>query len=185
MKLRQAQVHSVFPLSDSEIAGFGLIKDVAGEPSFVVRVLMPRDITKHGSWTTTYLLTSLIIVTAVFGVVTLVVLEKMMINRLMSLEAELRAISQANRADLRVTVSGSDEITKVACSINIALESLEAGANELRNSRDTIHALLNASSDAAVLMDRNGRFLAMNDATATALGSSKEELDESPMPFPR
>ncbi len=176
MKLRQAQEHSVFPLSDSEIAGFGLIKDVAGEPSFVVRVLMPRDITKHGSWTINYLLTSLIIVTAVFGVVTLVVLEKMMISRLMSLEAELRAISQANRADLRVTVSGSDEITKVACSINIALESLEAGANELRNSRDTIHALLNASSDAAVLMDRNGRFLAMNDATATALGSSKDAL---------
>ena len=176
MKLRQAPEHNVFPLSESEIAGFGLIKDVSGEPSFVVRVLMPRDITKHGSWTTTYLLTSLIIVTAVFGLVTLVVLEKVMINRLLSLETQLRSISQSNRTDLRVTVSGSDEITKVAVGINHALESLEAGANELRNSRDTIHALLNASSDAAVLMDRNGRFLAMNDATATALGSSKDAL---------
>ena len=175
-QLREAREHSVFPLSDSEIAGFGLIKDVAGDPSFVVRVMMPRDITKHGSWTTTYLLVSLILVTTVFGVVTLIVLEKMMVNRLLSLEAELRSISQSSRMDLRVTVSGSDEITKVAKGINHALESLEAGSNELRNSRDTINALLNASSDAAVLMDRNGRFLAMNDATAKALGSSKEAL---------
>lgn len=175
---------TVAPVSDSDIAGFTTIKDVSGTPSLAVKVLMSRDITQHGAWTTVYLLFSLILVTGAFGIVTLVVLEKMIISRLLGLESELRSIEQSDEPNLRVTVEGSDEITKVATQINKVLESVENSENELRNSRDTIQALLNASSDAALLLDKHGNLLAMNEATAKALGESAGSLiGRSPLDF--
>ena len=183
-ELAKSPDKSVFPVSESEIAGFATINDVSGAPSLVVKVLMPRDITRHGAWTTNYLLISLMIATAVFGIVTLAVLERTIISRLLGLESELRLIGESSRTDLRVKTEGSDEITQVARQINQALDSVESSAIELRNSRDTIQALLNASSDAAVLLDRSGRFLAMNRAIETALGASSETLlGRSPLEF--
>ena len=175
---------TVVPVSESEIAGFTTINDVSGSPSLAVKVLMQRDITQHGAWTTVYLLFSLVLITGVFGVVTLVVLEKMIISRLLGLESELRSIGQSNEQNCRVTVEGADEITKVANQINHVLESIENSEKELRNSRDTIQALLDASSDAAVLLDKSGNLLAMNEATAKALGESPNLLiGRSPTEF--
>ena len=168
--------NTVISESDDYIAGFAVIKDVQGDPSLLLKVLMPRDIARHGAWTTNYLLISLTIVTAIFGVVTLVVIERLVLSRLLALESELRTIGESKRTDLRVSVSGSDEITKLATSINQALQSVEKSAEEIRNNSDTIKALLNASLDIAILVDRKGRFLAMNEATAKALNSEIDSL---------
>lgn len=175
-ELSKEDKFSVFPISDSEIAGFGTIKDVSGDASLIVKVLMPRDITQHGAWTTIYLVFSLVLVTVGFGLVTLVVLEKMIVSRLLGLESELRLIGESGRTDLRVTENGSDEISKLANQVNEVLQSVETSKNELRNSLDTIQALLNASSDAAVLLESDGRFLAMNESTARALDSDMDSL---------
>lgn len=184
LNIVKGEEKTVVPVSETQIAGFAAIRDVQGESPLIARVMMSRDITSHGAWTLTYLFISLLLITTVFGFVTLVVLEKMIIARLLGLESELASISHSGRTDQRVTVDGSDEITNVARRINDALQAVETSADELRVSRDTIQALMNASSDAATLVDRNGRLLAMNEATAQALGADMEDLvGRSPLDF--
>lgn len=47
---------------------------------------------------------------------------------------------------------------------------------ELRQSRDILEALLNASSEAAFLLDRDGRFLALNQTTAERFNRSVADM---------
>ncbi len=47
---------------------------------------------------------------------------------------------------------------------------------DLRNSKETIEALLNASTDLAFLLDTNGNFLSVNQALAARLGKTADEL---------
>jgi sensor domain CHASE-containing protein len=83
----------VRPLSDQTSAGYTLVKDIYGNPALVLRVDLPRAIYAQSQISTYYLVLSLLVVGLVYGGVTLLLLERLVLSRLALFSTRLRQIS--------------------------------------------------------------------------------------------
>ena len=93
----------------------------------------------------------------------------------------------------RISLKGRDEIGELAASLNSMLDSLEKTTvsrnllmeevaerkrteNALRQSEETTRALLNATSDSAILIDTEGTIFAINEIAVHRLGKIKNNV---------
>lgn len=91
----------VRPLNEHSIAGYALLKDIYGMPILVLKAYMPRDIYEQGRTTIRYFVLSLLASGLVFGVVVMLLLEKLVLSRLTSLSKSLSNVG-ANSDSRRV-----------------------------------------------------------------------------------
>ncbi|HAA31214.1 MAG TPA: histidine kinase [Cyanobacteria bacterium UBA8553] len=138
---RQAPI-KIQPLSADAIAGYTLLRDIYGKPAVLLRVDMPRDIYKQGQTSLFYLILSLLSVGIVFGGGTLLLLEKMVLSRLANLSTSVERIGTSSDLSMRVLVSGNDELTSLANTINSMLVALESSAKKLAAEREKAERLL-------------------------------------------
>jgi len=113
------------PLNDDVIAGYTLVRDIYGNPAFLLRVTLPRPIYEQGRVSTQYQLISLLVVGVVFGVVTLILLEKLVLSRLARLSADVSRIGTSEDLSVRVAMTGQDELAHLVGEINGMLDALE------------------------------------------------------------
>ncbi len=78
-------------------------------------------------------------------------------------------LTSSVRTDANGTVTGYEGIIRDVTELKRATE-------DLKQSKETLEATLNATTDFAFLLDREGRFLALNKRTAEERGSSVDEL---------
>jgi signal transduction histidine kinase/DNA-binding response OmpR family regulator len=152
--VRSALLHGspsvVQPLSEHEIAGYTLVRDIYGNPALLLRVTLPRPIYEQGRVSTQYQLASLLIVGVVFGIVTLLLLEKLVLSRLARLSADVSRIGTSGDLSVRVAMTGRDELADLAGEINGTLDSLEHAQAE----RQRAEAALYQAKEAAEAANR-------------------------------
>lgn len=124
----------VRPLDQESIAGYALVKDIYGRPSLVLRADMPRDIYQQGTASVAYLILSIVGAGVVFGLVTILLLEKQVLSRLSRLSKSVRRIGTAADASERVSIAGTDELASLAGTINNMLEALQKSQQEVKAS---------------------------------------------------
>lgn len=122
----------VQPLSEQAIAGYTLIEDISGYPALVLRVDAPRDIYQQGQTVISYLILTIVGVSLAFGLVTILLLEKQVLSRLSYLSKRVSDIGTGGKISARVSVPGSDELSKLGATINGMLAALEQSETELR-----------------------------------------------------
>jgi len=122
----------VQPLSEQAIAGYTLIEDISGYPTLVLRVDAPRDIYQQGQSTISYVILTIVGVSLAFGLVTILLLEKQVLSRLSYLSRSVSDIGTGGKISARVSVPGSDELSKLGATINGMLAALEQSETELR-----------------------------------------------------
>lgn len=120
------------PLSEQSIAGYTLIGDISGRPALMLRVDAPRDIYQQGQSTISYLILTIVGVSLTFGLVTLLLLEKQVLSRLSYLSRNVSDIGTSGKLSARVSVPGSDELSRLGATINGMLAALEQSETELR-----------------------------------------------------
>ena len=120
------------PLSEQSIAGYTLIKDISGRPALMLRVDAPRDIYQQGQSAISYLILTIVGVSLAFGLVTLLLLEKQVLSRLSYLSRNVSDIGTSGKLSARVSVPGSDELSRLGATINGMLAALEQSETELR-----------------------------------------------------
>lgn len=120
----------VKPVDDRTVAGYTLINDIYGKPALVLQAETPRTIREQGENTIRYLVWSVLAVGLVFGAVTLLLLEKLVLARLAKLNREVSQIGSAGDLAQRVSAIGDDELTNLASSINHMLVSLQQYEHE-------------------------------------------------------
>ncbi|MCT7957802.1 adenylate/guanylate cyclase domain-containing protein [Laspinema palackyanum] len=130
------------PLSQEWMAGYSLLRDIYGNPAVLLELNIPRDIYHQGQASSRYMIVSLAIVGVVFGVCTLLLLEKMVLARLSSLSQDVKQIDHCRDLALRVSVSGKDELSSLAQTINAMLETLESSTKALEIEREKAESLL-------------------------------------------
>ncbi|MDX2212891.1 MAG: CHASE4 domain-containing protein [Oculatellaceae cyanobacterium bins.114] len=149
----------VEPLSAQTIAGYTLVNDIYGEPALILRIDVPRRIYQEGQLTKNYLVFLLVIVGTVFSSVTLLFLEKLVLNRLLQLSADVRTIGKVGDASLRVTVKGRDELSQLAHQLNRMLNILTDSQQKQRESEVRNRALLDAIPDLILRLRADGTYL--------------------------
>ncbi len=115
----------VQPLNDDTVAGYTLVRDIYGQPALLVQVTLPREIYAQGRASTQYQVWWLLIVGLVFGGVTLLSLEHLVLARLGRLGTEVRRIGTSRDLASRVSQVGRDELAYLAVGINGMLGALE------------------------------------------------------------
>ncbi|MFO8040467.1 MAG: adenylate/guanylate cyclase domain-containing protein [Sodalinema sp.] len=130
------------PLNQQELAGYHWVRDIHGTPQLLLEVTMPRDVYREGRQALGYLLGSLLLVGGVFGVLTVILLERLVLRRLARLSEAVSEIGKSSDLTLRVSTPGTDELSDLGASINGMLEDLEKNAAALGQERETVERLL-------------------------------------------
>ncbi|WP_250121460.1 EAL domain-containing protein [Chroococcidiopsis sp. CCMEE 29] len=130
----------VRPLNKQTVAGYTVIPDIYGKPALLLRVDSPRLIYKQGQASIRYFVFSLLVVGLVFGIGTLLLLEKLVLSRLSRLSADVSSIGTSGELSARVLpVSGRDELSSLASTINEMLAALEEVQHQQRDSEERFH----------------------------------------------
>jgi signal transduction histidine kinase len=132
----------IHPLSATMIAGYTLVNDIHGKPCVVFRVDLPRAIYQQGQTSIRYFLISLLASGAVLGLVILLLLERVILSRLAGLDDSVSQIRNSRDLSSRVTVTGEDELTSLATTINRMLSALQQSAEELRKHQEHLEELV-------------------------------------------
>ncbi|WP_437976364.1 adenylate/guanylate cyclase domain-containing protein [Sorangium sp. So ce295] len=146
----------VHPLGSDRIAGYTVLNDIDGKPALLVRVDNDRAILKMGHDTLRYLVLVTVVVGLVFGGVTLLLLEKLVLYRLARLSREVTEIGGVGDLSARVAMPGTDELSRLTGSINGMLSALEANA---RRQSQQKAALEQAKAAAERAHERSDRLL--------------------------
>lgn len=112
-------------LDSKNIAGYAVLEDIFSRPALLLRINMTRDIYQE-STATLITFTSIIFAACILlGVLTLILLNKMFLKRLLELGNDVRHIGKEKDISKRVATKGNDEISVLANDINNMLKDLE------------------------------------------------------------
>ncbi|MGH7452124.1 MAG: sensor histidine kinase [bacterium] len=167
----------IHPLNADSIAGYAILKNLHGRPELATRVVMPRNIYHQGRASISYFVLALLGSGLAFGVVILLLLEKMVISRFARLSAEVSHIGTSGDHALRTTISGTDELSQLAGAINTMLDSLQRSQEELRN--------LSAHLEFLREEERAGMAREIHDELGQVLSTLKMELGALENHFPK
>lgn len=116
---------------DGAIDGYTLINDIYDQPAVLLHVELPGDIHKQGQRSVLWLIGVVILTGLIFGAVTLLLLQRLVISRVDQLSANVRRIGAKRDFSLRAHVSGRDELLMLATDVNTMLEALEESQQEI------------------------------------------------------
>jgi len=130
----------VQPLDGQHIAGYTLIDDIYVNPALILKVDMPRDIYQEGQLGITYLILAITAVGVVLGGIAALLADKLGLSRLKHLAKTVETIGTSGNISERVSMTGNDEISRLAGNINgmlVALQDLYNKEARLRQELET------------------------------------------------
>ena len=131
--LRADETAFLQPLSDRAIAAYTLIHDVFDEPALILRIDRTRDIYQQGRLTATYFLLSLILIGIIFAAITILLLERILLRRVVRMSRAVSEIGIKGDLAARLPVRGRDEICRLGSSINQTLQALDRSQGALQH----------------------------------------------------
>jgi len=118
------------PLDGDTVAGYTTIEDITGTPVVLLRVETPRGIYQQGVSSNHYFMLSLAGVGIVLAALTLLLLERLVLSRLTRLSRGVEAVGASGDMSARVTIDGTDELSRLGKNINDMLSALQRSAAE-------------------------------------------------------
>jgi len=124
-------------LSDTQAQAFASILDIYGKPSLTVQVDLGRSISQQGrNSMQTFLWVSFLVGLLVI-IVTSYVLNRLIMNRLLSLSSQLQELKDVQGSTKAVAVSGNDELASLGTAINDLLVQLH-NTHDLKRTNSTL-----------------------------------------------
>ena len=124
---------TISPIDSTTLGTYSLIRDIYGKPVIILRISIARDIYAQGTSTTLYFVILLIAAGLIFGLATVLLLEKIVLSRLARLSMRVNDIGRKRDFSARVEIRGQDEIGGLAGNVNGMLEDLEQSQNILHH----------------------------------------------------
>jgi PAS domain S-box-containing protein len=131
---------------------------------------MPREILAQGQVSIALFALSLIAVSIVSGVVTLLLLERIVLSRLARLDADVSAISTSGDISSRLAVVGHDELARLGARINEMLAALELAQEARQQSDERVRMVVNSAPLILLALDLDRRFTLVDGTGLKALG---------------
>jgi PAS domain S-box-containing protein len=178
-KLSEKKPIWVCPLSEESIAGYALINDIYNQPALLLRVDIPREIYRQGQISLLYLLVSVVL--AGIGLVgcTLLLLEGLVLSPLSGLAKAVNYISSSQDLSVRLPVTGEDELSDLAHTINGMLSAIAIAESEQLEEKARYQAVVEQATDCIFLWDaQTKRLLEANTAFRNLLDYSLDEISQ-------
>jgi sensor domain CHASE-containing protein len=132
---------SIQVLDEQTIAASKPFADLDRSASLRLRVEVPRNIYAQGLIGINSFLISLLIAGLVFGGIMIGLLERFVLSRLATLQADVQRIGEQSDLSKRIEITGDDELTHLATSINRMLGAIEQAQTEWRQAEAALQEL--------------------------------------------
>ncbi len=135
------------PVDSHSIRGYELINDIEGKPALILSARLTRSVYEQGKDTELFLMGSVLALGLTFSLVTMFLLEKLVLSRLIGLGRNVESIGARGDLAARLPVVGHDELTEVSDLINRMLQSLERVEQERRQQEERYRAYITQSTE--------------------------------------
>lgn len=122
----------ILPLDSDNIVGYRSLYDIYDNPIAILKVEMARDVYSQAQTTVSYLHTVLLITGIVFIVLFLILLRRIILDRIIILEKTVVNIGKTGDRSRRVAIPGKDELSTLADNVNTMLGSLEKADEKIK-----------------------------------------------------
>ncbi len=167
----------VQPLDRDTIAAYNLLRDVYGKPSVLLKVDMPRTVYRQGEKSLRISFLFLLVASVVFGLTTILLLERIVLARLAELNRSVKKIALSGDPFLRVNLKGNDELGSLAQEINSMLTTLALSQREQAESQERYQKVVEQASEGIFLIDaQTKKIIEANSAFCDLLGYTPEQV---------
>ena len=168
----------VIPVNSSQIAGYSLIRDVNGKDAFILEILQPRDIYQQGLTSTYQYILIVLGAGLLFGVVVLLILDRLVLSRVSSLSQQVHNIGIYTAASHRIHLDGNDEFSSFSREINRMLDTIEKTHDVLMQSEARFRDLTGLLPQIIFEMDTTGNILYVNKAGLEQFGITEQMIGQ-------
>ena len=149
---------------DNYIAGYTLINDINGNPAFVFKVSIPRDVYSQGSKFVTRFHFMQLFMGIVFTVAFVLLIKYLILTRLTALSNAVQVIGSKGEISSRVEIKGKDELSRLGENINSMLESLEKSEAKRQSQNEVIGHIITNTPNGVLAINDSGNITLINDA---------------------
>ncbi|MCX6344340.1 MAG: EAL domain-containing protein [Armatimonadetes bacterium] len=162
-----------FP-NDSTACGYTLLRDTTGKPTALLQTSTNRKVHSQALRSSKYLIFLTTVFIVIFGLLTIMLLNKAIFRKLNTLSNEISALSQGSD-QMRMTCEGNDEISAVARVMNVTLDRLQESQNKLRNEHAKLAITLASIGDAVIATDDECIVTFINNIAEQITGFNKAD----------
>jgi len=112
----------------------------------------------------------------VFTVVSIMLLEKLVLGRLLKISHDVRSIESDGNLTKRIQLDGRDELANLTNDINNMLEKLEHSEMRIRNEAEKYRAVIEDQTEFICRFDQDGALTFINDAYYRFFRYQRREL---------
>ena len=163
-------------LNETAMGGYALAKDIYGNPGVTIRATTERDIHAQGIVSEYTLVISLTIASLMFGIVTVLLLERTVVSRLSNLRQEVSRVGSTTEGEFHVTSQGKDEIGELAENINGMLATINTAQERLIESEKRYRGIVEDQNELIARFDPDLQVTFMNGTFLKTINMDWEKV---------
>lgn len=165
-------------VSNDEICGYAVIRDIYGNDALILEIQQHRDIYRQGLMTTLHFILIVLAAGLFLGVAALFMLDRLVLSRIMDLSSQVSGIGKTTDMSGRVAFEGNDEFAGLAVEINRMLETIENTQSGLLASESRFRELAELLPQTIFEMDTGGHLQYVNRAGGEIFGVTEDKIRE-------
>ncbi len=165
-------------LGKNFLIGYTYIKDVSGKTSMILKVKMQSSTYHQARKVIFYFNIGIMITGIICALIIIFFLEKKLLSRLNKITSGIIRIKETKSLKSRISLSGNDELAKLAETINSTIETLEITEKTLEESEEKYRNLVELASD-GIIINQDQIIKYANPRMAEISGYTSDELLES------
>ena len=176
-KNRELAALPVSIMNRDTVAAYSLLRDIYGRPAMLLRADIPRTVYRQGERSLKFFFLFLGITSLVFGITTILLLERIVLARLAKLNQQVKVITQNSSLDLRIKLQGNDELGSLAQGINTMLNALSQSQSQQQESQERYQKVVEQASEGIFLINaQTKQIIEANSAFCNLLGYSQAQI---------
>ena len=171
----------VKPISNNQVAGFALMKEISGDAEILIQTVGDRKIFEQGQISLRFLYWGALIATFLLALFSWI-FDKLVLSRIANLNESVKRIgASAVTADRIEEMPGNDELNSLAHGINNMLTKLDESQRALMLEKEQAQVTLTSIADAVITSDVNGCVVYMNTAAEHLTGIDSAQANAKPL----
>lgn len=166
----------VQPIDKNQVAAYSIIKEIGGEPLFILKLESERTIYNQGLKSVSFLILLIILFSSAILTLCTILLKIFVIRPIEEISNEVSEINLTDNSISRIRVKGKDEISSLGTEINNMLEKIETNNKIVADSEKQLKLVLEGASAGFWDWDLESNVLDTNEKFLSILGYSREEL---------